>query len=105
MEMTEKYVILADVTCDLNEQIREKIGMKDYIPGHVHFDDGRDLPTTLDWSHISREDFYAAQSERFVQETFDGSLPAFLAAFTKRKGLTQEEVAHLRKMVAEYEEE
>lgn len=56
-------------------------------------------------SLISREDFYAAQSERFVQDTFDGSLPAFLAAFTKRKGLTQEEVAHLRKMVDEYEEE
>lgn len=56
-------------------------------------------------SVISREDFYAAQSERFVEETFEGSLPAFLAAFTKRKRLTQEEVAHLRKMVAEYEEE
>lgn len=50
-------------------------------------------------------DFYAAQSEQFVQDTFDGSLPAFLAAFTKRKGLTQEEVDHLRKLVAEYEEE
>lgn len=40
-----------------------------------------------------------------MQDTFDGSLPAFLAAFTKRKGLTQEEVDHLRKLVAEYEEE
>ena len=56
-------------------------------------------------SVISREDFYAALSERFVEETFEGSLPAFLAAFTKRKRLTQEEVAYLRKMVAEYEEE
>ena len=56
-------------------------------------------------SLISKQDFFAAQSERFVEETFDGSLPAFLAAFTANKPLTPEEVAHLRRMVAEYEEE
>ncbi len=56
-------------------------------------------------SLISRQSFYAMQSERFVDETFKGSLPAFLAAFTSRKQLTVEEVAHLRKMIADYEEE
>ena len=35
-------------------------------------------------SLISMEDFYAAQSRQFVEETFAGSLPAFLTAFTKR---------------------
>ena len=56
-------------------------------------------------SLISRKDFYARQSERFVEETFDGSLPAFLAAFTARKRLTEEEVAYLRSMIAEHKEE
>lgn len=56
-------------------------------------------------SVISREDFYSLQSERFVDETFEGSLPAFLAAFTQRKALTDEEVAYLRRMVADYKEE
>lgn len=56
-------------------------------------------------SLITRDEFYSVRSEKFVEETFDGSLPAFLTAFTKRKKLTQEEVAHLRRMVAEYEEE
>lgn len=56
-------------------------------------------------SLISRQEFYSAQSEKFVDETFDGSLPAFLTAFTARKNLTPDEVAYLRKMVAEYEEE
>ncbi len=56
-------------------------------------------------SLISREEFYSLQSEKFVEETFKGSLPAFLAAFTARKNLTPEEVALLRKMVDEYEEE
>lgn len=54
---------------------------------------------------ISRDDFYSMQSEKFVEETFNGSLPAFLAAFTSRKNLTAEEVAELRRIVAEYEEE
>ena len=34
-------------------------------------------------SVISREQFYAMQSQRFVEETFSGSLPAFLAAFAR----------------------
>lgn len=54
---------------------------------------------------ISRQEFYALQSEHFVEETFDGSLPAFLAAFTTRKKLTPEEVAQLRCMVDSYREE
>ncbi len=56
-------------------------------------------------SKISRDDFYFHQSEKFVEETFNGSLPAFLAAFTSRKSLSSEEVKELKKMVAEYEED
>ncbi len=52
---------------------------------------------------ISRTDFYSARSEQFVQETFAGSLPAFLASFTAGKTLTREEVDFLRKMVNDYE--
>lgn len=55
-------------------------------------------------SIISRTEFYSMQSEKFVEETFNGSLPAFLTAFTSRKNLTPEEVEQLRKIVAEYEE-
>lgn len=56
-------------------------------------------------SLISKTEFYALQSEKFVEDTFQGSLPAFLAAFTSRKSLTAEEVAKLRQMVESYEEE
>ena len=48
---------------------------------------------------ILREDYYAAQSEKFVSETFDGSLPAFFAAFAKRKTISQEELAQIRQML------
>ena len=50
-------------------------------------------------SLISRQDFYAVQSEKFVEETFSGSLPAFLAAFTTRKKLSQEEIAELQALI------
>jgi predicted transcriptional regulator len=53
---------------------------------------------------ISREEFYAMQSERFVEETFSGSLPSFLAAFTRRRSLTAEEIAEIRSMIDQIEE-
>lgn len=48
---------------------------------------------------VSREEFYAVESEKFVEETFQGSLPAFLAAFTARKSLSEKEIAQIRRMI------
>ena len=50
-------------------------------------------------SLISKQDFYAVQSEKFVDETFSGSLPAFLAAFTTRKKLSDIEINELQKLI------
>ena len=50
-------------------------------------------------SLISREEFYGMKSERFVEETFDGSLPAFIAAFGTRKKLSGEEVNELKNLI------
>lgn len=55
-------------------------------------------------SLISKADFNSRQTEKFVEQNFDGSLPAFLAAFTARKRLTDSEVSELRHMVEQYEE-
>ena len=48
---------------------------------------------------VSRQEFHALQSERFVEDTFQGSLPAFLAAFTARKKLTEEEIQELQALI------
>ena len=48
---------------------------------------------------ISRGDFFAIQSERFVQESFGGSLPAFIAAFSSRKRPTEKELEEIRRMM------
>lgn len=61
------YVILADVTCDLSADIRKEFGVEEYIEGHIHFSDGRDFNTTLDWTHISRDEFYKALSNKKMQ--------------------------------------
>ena len=53
---------------------------------------------------VSREDYYAAQSEKFISETFDGSLPAFFAAFTKRKNISPKELQEIRRMIDSFEE-
>lgn len=50
-------------------------------------------------SLISRQEFYAVRSEQFVEETFSGSLPAFLTAFTTRKKLSDEEIAELEALI------
>ena len=50
-------------------------------------------------SLVSREEFYARQSEQFVEETFQGSLPAFLAAFGSRKKLSDAEIEELQKVI------
>lgn len=65
----EKYVILPDVTCDLSQETRNDFGVNDYIKGHVHISDGRDFYTTLDWSEISRDDYYATLKSRRLEVT------------------------------------
>lgn len=51
---------------------------------------------------ISREDYYAGRSRQFVEETFQGSLPAFIAAFTRRKALTAEEISEIQEIIDKY---
>lgn len=50
-------------------------------------------------SVMSRDDFHAARSEQFVADTYGGSLPAFIAAFTSRKPLTREEADEIQRMI------
>ena len=54
---------------------------------------------------LTREEFYSRQSHEFVEESFDGSLPAFFAAFTAGKTLSPEDVEKLQAMINRYKEE
>ena len=50
-------------------------------------------------SLISKEEFFARHSEQYVQENFGGSLPAFLAAFSTRKKLTDREIDEMKRLI------
>lgn len=65
----QPYVILADACCDLSEDVRLSIGMTDYLKGHVYVEDGRSFPYTLDWSEISRSEFYRLLSNKKCKVT------------------------------------
>lgn len=52
-------------------------------------------------SLVSREEFFAMQSEKFVEDTFQGSLPQFLLAFVRRKKLSEKEVQELLTIINE----
>jgi predicted transcriptional regulator len=53
---------------------------------------------------MSKNEFGAAQGEQFLSEAFDGSLPQFLAAFTRRKKLTTREINAIQRLIDEHEE-
>ena len=50
-------------------------------------------------SLLTREDFRAGQGEQFIGETYGGSLPAFIAAFTARRGLSEQEAAEIQALI------
>lgn len=52
-------------------------------------------------SLVSKEEFFALQSEKFVDDTFSGSLPRFLTAFTSRKKLSEREIEQLQRIIDE----
>jgi len=53
-------------------------------------------------SLLNKEEYYAIQSEKFVDEAFEGSFPAFVASFTSRKELTDEDIESIKKMIDSY---
>ena len=48
---------------------------------------------------ISKDEFYSMQSEKVVNESFGGSLPAFIAAFTSRQNLSDDEIEEIRTII------
>lgn len=48
---------------------------------------------------VSKAEYYAMQSEKFVEDTFAGSLPAFLTAFGSRKKLSDVQIDELQRII------
>ena len=54
---------------------------------------------------VSREKAQRYASERFVENTFSGSLPGFLTAFFEGKRISEKEAEELKKLIDEYRED
>lgn len=50
----------------------------------------------------TRDEFIAEQSCRYVDDTFGGSLPMFIASFTSSRKLTPEQIAELKRLIDEH---
>jgi predicted transcriptional regulator len=50
-------------------------------------------------SLVTKEQVQAAEIDEMVEKTFEGSVPAFIAAFTKRKNLSEEEIDAVQQMI------
>lgn len=77
------FIILADSTCDLSKEAIQDVGMTDYVRGHVNYN-GIELPTTLDWDHVSMEEYYKTLSNKKAKITTAPASPAeYIEAFEK----------------------
>lgn len=55
-------------------------------------------------SLVSKSEVQAAEIDELVEKTFQGSIPSFLATFTKHKKLSAKELQEIRAMIEECEE-
>ena len=53
---------------------------------------------------VTRDEFYSSQSAYFIDEKFNGSLPSFIAAFTRKRKLTKEEAEEIYSIIESYTE-
>ncbi|MDO3410381.1 BlaI/MecI/CopY family transcriptional regulator [Saccharibacillus sp. CPCC 101409] len=54
---------------------------------------------------MRKDEYESEQSRQFVQDTFGGSLPKFLAAFTRSRKLNPREIEEFRRLIDEHKEE
>ncbi|NLA84768.1 MAG: BlaI/MecI/CopY family transcriptional regulator [Clostridiales bacterium] len=55
-------------------------------------------------SLITKNEYYAKKSILFVEDTFGGSLPRFLAAFMREKKLSKKQAEELKRLIDEHKE-
>ena len=57
---------------------------------------------TVVTSLVSKDEVQAAEINEMVEKTFEGSLPAFVAAFTKHQKISKEEIDAVQQMIDRY---
>ena len=53
-------------------------------------------------SLVSRDEFYSAKSKRIIEDSYRGSLPAFIAAFTDQNSLSAQDIDEIQELINKY---
>ena len=59
---------------------------------------------TIVTSLVTKDEIQAAELNEMVEKTFEGSLPAFIAAFTKHQKVSKKEIDAIQEMIDRYRE-
>lgn len=59
-----EFVIIPDTSCDLTKELRERFNIPDYLHGILYYPDGKEQFSSLDWEHISAEEYYGSMKGR-----------------------------------------
>ncbi len=51
---------------------------------------------------VTKDEVQAAEINEMVEKTFEGSLPAFIAAFTRHRNISEEEIDAVQRMIDSY---
>ena len=77
----ENFVIMADATCDLSEEMQSKYGVV-IVPSHIHLPDGRNIQSFLKWDEFDRNEFYTGlKNNPTGYTTAPPNVEEFIAAF------------------------
>lgn len=82
MKTNEKYVILPDVACDLDDDIRKEYGVEDYVKGHLVLPSGEDVHSELNWNLFTSAEFYEDLKKRpSAYATAPGNIDEYIEKF------------------------
>lgn len=62
-----------------------------------------DMSNRMVTALMSKEEFLAVRGEQFVEQNYNGSLPAFIAAFTSRNKISRQDVEEIKKLIDSFE--
>lgn len=65
-----EFVILSDMGCDLNKELRERFLVEDYLKGVLYLPDGKETKADLDWSNFTPTEYFnSMKSKKVVYKT------------------------------------
>ena len=56
-------------------------------------------------SVVPKDEYYSVKSKQIIEQSYNGSLPSFVAAFVSRKSISEEEVSELQKLIDSFRKE